>query len=86
MYLVVTSVWLWVKKRRFMHFKSKYSLYMRNISKKVWWLYKLGMNSNDVRKLQADSSGESLTLVLFKALLCKSLLNYSGSVTIPFSK
>ena len=36
--------------------------------------------------MQADSSGESLTLVLFKAILCKPLLNYSGSITIPFSK
>lgn len=46
----------------------------------------MGININDVRKLQADSSGESLTLVLFKAILCKPLLNYSGSVTITFSK
>ena len=46
----------------------------------------MGININDVRKLQADSSGESLTLVLFKAILCKPLLNYSGSITITFSK
>ena len=44
------------------------------------------ININDVRKLQADASGESLTLVLFEAIFCKLLLNYSGSITITFSK
>lgn len=46
----------------------------------------MGININDVRKLQADASGESLTLVLFKAILCKLFLSYSGSITITFSR
>lgn len=46
----------------------------------------LGININDVGKLRADSSGESLTLVLLKAIFCKSLFSYSGSITITFSK